>query len=701
MKRASGFPLKPTPELPEKHSLGHRAGYPSAKKLLIQAYWRKNKVNNLILLCAVSMIIFISFSIFSLIPAKINADIANHIYADGMCADAYVENGSEDLAEHIGQISFVKASGGEKQVGRMMKEDTVLGECIVYDEQTFQTMIAPALLHLTGDYPQNEEEILLSVQMLEQLGIDSPQIGMPIVLQMDWGTQEFVLSGYYEETEDIAGGTARAFLSVGILSRAGMEMYPCRILMQTDGSFLNGEQIAGLLSNELWMWMSPEQYIVANDSAAYQAIRSTIGGYRIGLFCCLLLFLFLFFILYNLKAVSLESDIRSFAMLKTIGVSNKEIRQIFWSQTWILWFVGAAIGSGLGGIAVVYILSFVSGPEPEQLFVRMCVLWLAAGVMMAAASGMTLWKMERLSLREAVDYTSYKAPKRANLHDFIQKRNRRNVLGELARTGAFRSRKKCIAMICFLFLGWEMVLCAGVLSEGLDRSKELEQKPDFSIAVTQNARRILSEEQITKWLEEAEKYGTENGQVVSIQDFQVNFDVEKTEEPSVKENLKNWVQKEHAAFHSEGYAFELPLYEITCKSNEIAENEESMAGNRILFFAICVLLVFAGVINNIGTTVTNLVSRKQEFILLGQIGMTQKQIRYMLVLESLIYFGISAALVLTVGNWLLFLLQGYMRTQMGSFTFVYPVKEWAVMFLLLGALSILAPLLLYRNEKKV
>lgn len=739
----------------------HTSEYPSAGRLLLKAYWRKNKINNFILLFAVGMIVFISMVISSLIPAKINADITNYIRAEGMCADAYVENGTEDLAARIGKIPFVEAAGCEKHVGRIRKEDNagdavedtvgdtaedtvrdtaedtmedaVLGECIVYDEQTFQTMIAPAYPNLVGNYPEKEEEIILSVQMLKQLGVDSPQIGMQVSLTIDWSNQndqseqnaqserntqsnkdaqseqnaqsneyaqseqnaqsneyaqsernvqsnkdaqgntygeraaggsscaqEFVLSGYYEEGADTAGTTSKAFLSEAVLSRAGMEMYPCRILIQTDGGFLDGEQMAGLLSNELWMWMDPDQYIVANDSAAYQAIRSTIGSYRIGIVWCLCFFLFLFFILYNLKAVSLESDIRSFAMFRTIGGSDREIRRMFRGQTWMLWFVGTAIGSGAGSLVATYILPIVSGSEnvPEQMMIRLCVIWLASAVMTAAVSGMVMRKMKKLSLSAAVNYVSNNPPRRTNLQDVVKKRNCRNVLAELAWSGAFRSKKKCIAAICFLVLGCEMILlCIGILSKGAEQMNELKQNPDFTVTVTQNAGKMLSEEEIAGWTEKAKIFAQENGQNVSAREGQIQFNVDRKNEPSVKKSLKDWAQKENAAFHAAGYAYELPLYEITCNSDEIAENEETMAGNRMLSLAVCTFILLAGAAQGIGTTVTELGSRKQEFVLLGQIGMTRKQIRNMLILEKLIVFGIGIILVFLIQG-ILFLTWG-------------------------------------------
>lgn len=872
----------------------------SATRLLVRAYWRKNKVFNLILLCTVAMVTLSSFCVFSLVQGKLNADVKSFVCTAGTTADAYVENGTEDISDEIEDLSFASHVGYEKRAGKLFTEGTPFCDCVIYEAETFQTMILPALFHMEGAYPQKCEEIMLSTKVLERLGVNEPKIGMTISLEFYWddftigkleGGQEFVLSGYFEESPNGVGGLSRAFLAKERLSKAGMTLFPCRILLETDQDYLNGSQVSQQLTSKIRL--NDDQYIVANDSAEYRAMRASMGSYGMAVVFCVFLFLFLFFILYNLKLVSLESDVREFGLWKSLGVTDKEVGRIYKRRAWGIWLGGTGFGVAVGSIIVcglfpriigkLYLggltkaggeVIVVSAFDFRWLFISVAL----TGGAMAVATGVALQKMQKLSFREAVDFTEGKAAKKVNLHKLVEKKSRRNVLSELAWMNVLRSKKKFISIVCSLVLGWEIILCASVISSGIDKMNELEANPDFVIGIRQSAamrvitmpwgmegsgvfhdrdaegnglfsdqgaggRKFFSDQdvedllarvkvadkvekirgyipalsdeglanmevlngyrdawiiiqvfdgedmgQLLKYAEksmgkedlqevmrmgngafilhknmlngEEEKVGKKIGSEFSVselvvgvptspeeratlvncgylnvedeafprlslawpddatiwlavgedafdmlgehmtvQNFAIRFNVEEGQEPTAKEVLKNWVNQANIAFLETGQPSMLELFSITCNSDAIAENETYIIGSRILMFVVSLFLVFAGIVNYTSMSMGNATSRRREFELLGNIGVTKKQIRGMLALESLIYFGTSAILILTMGNGLLFLLKDYMEGKLYYFTFHYPIEAWLGMFLLFGAISILLPQMLYRSKK--
>ncbi len=871
----------------------------SATRLLVRAYWRKNKAFNLILLCTVAMVTLSSFCVFSLVQGKLNADVKSYIYDAGMTADAYVENGTEDISDEIENLSFASRVGYEKRAGKLFQEGNPFCECVIYEEETFQTMVLPALLHMEGAYPQKCDEIMLSTKALEQLDINEPKVGMTIWLEFYWndftigkleGKQEFVLSGYFKESDNGVGGLSKAFLAKERLSRAGMTLYPCRILLETDQVYLNGLQVGKQLTSKIRL--NDGQYLIANDSAAYRAMRSSLGSYGMAVVFCVFLFLFLFFILYNLKLVSLESDVREFGLWKALGVTDEEVGQIYKRLAWDIWLVGTGFGTAVGSIVVCGVFPRILGKlylgglmesdgtvqvgdglfgwahvSGQQMVSAFDFRWLLVsvaltGLAMAVASGAAMQKMRKLSFREAVDFTESKAAKKINLHRLIEKKRKRNVLSELAWMNALRSKKKFISIVCSLALGWEIVLCASVISDGIDKMNELEANPDFTIGITQSAAvrvltmpwgmegsglfpdedakgrvffsdrdveellarvkvtgevekikgyipvlneegltnmevlngykdawiiiQVFDEENMGQLLEYAEKgdlkevIQTGNGTFIlhknllngmeaeaekkigteidvsdlivgvqvdpaekatlvncgylnvedeafphvglawpddaticlavsedtfdvlaehmTIQNFAVRFDVEKEQEPTAKETLKNWVNQANVAFLETGQPYGVELFFITCNSDAIAENEGYIIGSRILMFVVSLFLVFAAIVNYTSMSMGNATSRRREFELLGNIGVTKKQIRRMLVWESLIYFGASTILILTVGNRMLFLLKDYMESKLYYFMFCYPIGAWIGMFLLFGAISILVPQMFWRSR---
>lgn len=48
---------------------------------------------------------------------------------------------------------------------------------MVVDETGFQKILCPAYTQIIGDYPKEEQDIMLSTKTLEYLGIKEPQVG--------------------------------------------------------------------------------------------------------------------------------------------------------------------------------------------------------------------------------------------------------------------------------------------------------------------------------------------------------------------------------------------------------------------------------------------------------------------------------------------------------------------------------------------
>ncbi|MDO4555587.1 MAG: hypothetical protein Q4B70_10615 [Lachnospiraceae bacterium] len=87
------------------------------------------------------------------------------------------------------------------------------------DDTCWNKQCFPALDHLTGNYPKQEDEILLSVEALRDMGISEPEIGMSIDAiytpltgeQSDAASESysFRLSGYYTDFT----GNSRGYVS--------------------------------------------------------------------------------------------------------------------------------------------------------------------------------------------------------------------------------------------------------------------------------------------------------------------------------------------------------------------------------------------------------------------------------------------------------------------------------------------------------
>ena len=132
---------------------------------------------------------------------------------------------------------------------------------------------------------------------------------------------------------------------------------------------------------------------------------------------------------------------------------------------------------------------------------------------------------------------------------------------------------------------------------------------------------------------------------------------------------------------------ENPVLEITARTDVAAVYETylmQMAGGIYLLLA---FLFLFSLVNLVNTLMTNLIARQQELGVLQSIGMTARQVSFMLVAECLWYvlatLGIAVVLGGAVGAMLVRALNGFQL--FGELVYCFPVTE-----LLVFAIALLA-----------
>ena len=112
-------------------------------------------------------------------------------------------------------------------------------------------------------------------------------------------------------------------------------------------------------------------------------------------------------------------------------------------------------------------------------------------------------------------------------------------------------------------------------------------------------------------------------------------------------------------------------------------------------------MILMGVLNYLNVIATGILSRQRELAVMECVGMTGKQVRWMLALEGGIYCMIVGGLVLTVGSGLLQTIRLYMENRIAYFKFLYPGMETGCILAALFAVCICVPLFMYgRMEKR-
>ena len=86
------------------------------------------------------------------------------------------------------------------------------------------------------------------------------------------------------------------------------------------------------------------------------------------------------------------------------------------------------------------------------------------------------------------------------------------------------------------------------------------------------------------------------------------------------------------------------------KATVIAEYEKTQSAYKTVGLALSFVLALIGIMNYINTVITSIHSRRLEFAMSESIGMTRKQTRFMLLVESLFTICLTLTLTLTLGS---------------------------------------------------
>lgn len=140
-----------------------------------------------------------------------------------------------------------------------------------------------------------------------------------------------------------------------------------------------------------------------------------------------------------------------------------------------------------------------------------------------------------------------------------------------------------------------------------------------------------------------------------------------------------------------------PQFDYESKATYSAEFESFRAMFMLLGGALSFIVALVGVLNFFNAILTGIIARKREFAVLQSIGMTGRQLKWMLVYEGLFYAlgAVAAALVLTVG--LGPLLGTVLNSMFWFFTYRFTVTPVLVVLPVFVLLGVLVPLAVYRS----
>ena len=335
------------------------------KKLSWRSLWASRK-RNIIAIIAIALTALLFTSLFTIVMS-INSSYENYTFRQvGGYNHGTFKEVTEKQAQAISGHPKVKAVGIRTTIGFMDRGvfAKVPSEISYMDENCTQWSFAKPT---TGRMPKIGKEITMDTAALKLLGIQ-PELGAEITLTYTVGdknqlsyekTDTFTLVGWWDYDDispvhyvNVSEEYVRSVETEGVA--AGMNPFRTDLnVMMASAIDIRGQmEQVDLDLGYTWETRGEENSVRIGVNWGYtpsQLGESIDASTLIAIVAFLALVIFTgYLIIYNIFQISVTGDIRFYGLLKTIGVTPRQLKRIIRQQALFLCVVGIPVGLLLG-----------------------------------------------------------------------------------------------------------------------------------------------------------------------------------------------------------------------------------------------------------------------------------------------------------------------------------------------------------------
>ncbi|MEG2194204.1 MAG: FtsX-like permease family protein [Terrisporobacter sp.] len=435
-------------------------------KRITNSSLKSNKGRNIFAVLAIVLTTFMISSVFSIGVSFIKNYQTMSVRMEGSTANVFLPNPKEDQIKAIENLGISNSIGEEIIVGQITSKDIEKNKAKIflkyYDKESWEKQITPGIGDVKGDYPVEENEVMMSQKSLELLGKEKAKIGDSIEVSYNDAKgntikKDFILSGTYR-TYGFIVDTGYLLVSEKYIKNNDLSVSDNGMLSLALKNNKKNEA-PDLLKSEVNLNKTQKfeyNYDVNSDSQEVTMISvGTIG--MIGLFIVLSGYL----LIYNIMYIAVTKDIHFYGLMKTIGTSPKQIKKIVKGQAFRLSIIGIPIGLILGAIVSFALVpmamsTFSSGTYANAMPSNISfnpLIFIGATLFSLFTVSLSCRKPAKIassiSPTEALRYSGTKVKK--------QSKDRRSTKGgklyKMAWYNVFRDKKRAILVFMSLFMG--------------------------------------------------------------------------------------------------------------------------------------------------------------------------------------------------------------------------------------------------------
>ena len=468
--------------------------------------FRASGKRNVIAAAAIALTTLLFTSLFTIVMS-LNSSYQTYTFRQiGGYAHGTFKDVTEEQAQDISGHRKVKATGERIVAGTI--SDGVFAKVPAEISYMDSNNTKWSYIELEeGREPEAENEIIMDKAALELLGV-TPEIGAEISLTYQISdknqnggsrTDTFVLAGWWEY-DSISPvhfiNVSRTYVKnlEKEMEKKGMEPFRTDLSVMLPSSMNIDGTMEGIEKDLGYQREDPDagnyvNYGVNWGYTSTQAESELDPGMVIAMAAFLILVIFTgYLIIYNIFQISVTGDIRYYGLLKTIGVTPRQLKRIIRQQALLLCAIGCPLGLAAGW-AVGYLLVpvVIEKSSLGEISARVSgspVIFMVSALFAVVTVLLSCGRPGRMAAKvspvEAVKYTE------SGNFSRRQRRSRRAGIGRMALANLGRDKKKTVLVVVSLSLSVVLLAVTFQFTGGFSMEKYLAEKTcaDFIVGST-------------------------------------------------------------------------------------------------------------------------------------------------------------------------------------------------------------------------
>ena len=464
--------------------------------------FHSNKKRNILAVIAIALTTFLLTAVLTIGFGAKNTMQYSEARLLGTQAHALVQGMTKKQAEQLRENSMFEKVGTQIALAFLENTKQLNVEMDYVDETLIEVrFMTPSI----GTIPKAENEVLVSSNVLEDLGIPK-KVGetLPVDLKVDGKIEHFDMkvSGIYEPVKDDVGYVmvSKAFMEaqedmVAVLrkDRENGNYYNADVILKDPAMAEEriGEFIRSIGGNP--DDREAENYVrIAPTPSATQSDGNLAVWMAAGVFGILFMFCG-YLLIYNVFDMGVTNDVRQYGLLRTIGMTPKQVKGLVRKQAMYLFLIGAPIGVILGillgkGMLPSALQIFVAELGEKNVVVG-SLPYIPIIIGSVLFSALTVWistrksakKASRVSPIEAVRYVEQSTGKIKE-----RKHVKGALLSRMAKANVQRNKGRMVLVIVSLMLSIILLNSVFIFVGSYDEDiyVERQMRSDFAVYTT-------------------------------------------------------------------------------------------------------------------------------------------------------------------------------------------------------------------------